>query len=253
MQRKQSELPFWSQVVDLFLIEMTNWRWSWRSMILFTIITPLLTMIGLSVFAKDAGVTALSYVFTGNIVLALMFGPMEKVQSHFMYMRIMGTLSYFATLPIRKQALILAVLGAFFVMTLPSIIVTIVVGSLLLNISLSVSPYIVLVMPICTIPLAGIGALIGTSSRTPAEGGTINTLFTLLMLGIGPVIFPPERLPDLLLKVGTISPATYAASAIRQTLLGPVTLQLFIDLLVLLMMGFVMFWIASRKMDWRQK
>ena len=253
MLPKRSALPFWSQIVDLFLIELTNWRWSWRSIMLFTIIAPLLTMLGLSVFAKDSGLEALSYVLTGNVVLALMFGPMEKVQSHFLFMRTMGSLNYFATLPIRKQALILAVLAAFFIMTLPSVIVTILVGSWLLDVPLTISPFIILVLPICTLPLAGIGALIGTSSRTPAEGGSLNTLFTLIMLGLGPVIIPPDRLPDWLVSVGKLSPATYAASAMRQTLLGPVTIQLVFDLGVLVLMGLFTFWIAGRKMDWRQK
>ncbi|KAA3662510.1 MAG: ABC transporter permease [Chloroflexi bacterium] len=253
MQPKRSTLPFWSQVVDLFLIELTNWRWSWRSIMLFTIIAPLLTMLGLSVFAKDSGLAALNYVLTGNVVLALMFGPMEKVQSHFLFMRTMGTLNYFATLPIRKQALVLAVLSAFFFMTLPSVIITIFVGSWLLGVPLTISPYIALVLPICTLPLAGIGAMIGTSANTPAEGSTINTMFTLIMLGLGPVIIPPERLPDWLVMVGKISPATYAASAMRQTLLGPVTIQLATDLGILVLMGLLTFWIAGRKMDWRQK
>jgi len=253
MQPKRIELSFWSQVVDLFLIELTNWRWSWRSIMLFTIIAPLLTMLGLSVFAKDSGLEALSYILTGNVVLAIMFGPMEKVQSHFLFMRTMGTLNYFATLPIRKQALILAVLSAFFFMTLPSVLITIFVGSWLLSVPLTISPFLALVLPICTLPLAGIGALIGTSANTPAEGGTLNTLFTFIMLGLGPVIFPPDRLPAWLLIVGKISPATYAASAMRQTLLGPVTVQLAVDLGVLALMGLLTFWVAGRKMDWRQK
>ncbi|MCA9925848.1 MAG: ABC transporter permease, partial [Anaerolineales bacterium] len=188
MPPERTPLPFWTQVGDLLLVEITNWRWSWRSMVLLSIIAPLLSMLGLSVFARDAGLNALSYVLTGNIVLALMFGTMDKVQSHFMFMRMMGTLDYFATLPIRKQALILAVLLAFFVLALPSVLVTILVGAWLLHIPLTVHPIILLIIPISTLPLSGIGALIGTTARTPAEGGTLSTLLTLVMLGIGPVI-----------------------------------------------------------------
>ena len=67
-------------------------------------------------------------------------------------------------------------------------------------------------------------------ARTQAESGTISTLLTLLMLGLGPVVIPPDRLPAILQAVGRFSPATYAASALRQALLGPITPQLWLDL-----------------------
>ena len=76
-------------------------------------------------------------------------------------------------------------------------------------------------------------------------------ILTFIMTGLGPVVFPPDRLPEILLKLGWLSPATYAASALRQTLLGPITPRLALDLIVLLGLAFVALWIVSRKMDWR--
>jgi ABC-2 type transport system permease protein len=35
----------------------------------------------------------------------------------------------------------------------------------------------------------------------------------LVMLGLGPVLIPPDRLPGIMLILGRLSPATYAASA----------------------------------------
>jgi ABC-2 type transport system permease protein len=93
--------------------------------------------------------------------------------------------------------------------------------------------------------------LIGVLARTQAESGTISTLLTLVMLGVGPVVIPPDRLPPFLQALGRLSPATYAASALRQTLLGPVTPQLWLDLSVLLLLGGFVFWLVDRKMDWR--
>lgn len=253
MLTKRNPLPLWSQIIDLFLIEISNWRWAWRSMIVLSTIAPLVGMLALSTFARDAGSQAMSYILTGNIVLALMFGIMDKVQSHFIYMRLMGTLDFFATLPIRKSALIIAVLGAFFLLSLPSILITIFLGAWLLQIPLHFHPIILLVIPICTLPLAGIGALIGITARSFAEGGTISTLFSLIMLGLGPVIIPPDRLPRWLTQIGRLSPATYAASALRQALLGSLSSQIWIDLAILSGFGIIAFWLVERKMDWRQK
>lgn len=252
MPRNHKQLPFLTQWVDLVLIELTNWRWSWRSMALLGIIAPVGSMLALSVFARDAGREALSYVLTGNVVLALMFENQDKLQSHFVYIRTVGTLDYFATLPIKKYALIVAIVFAFFLLSIPSLFVTILFGAVLLDIPLSPNPLLLLVVPLCAVPMAGIGALIGTSARNPQEAGSISLLVTLGMAGLGPVIIPPDRLPEIMLVLGRFSPATYAASALRQTLLGPVTPRLTLDLAALLLFTLVVFWVVGRKLDWRR-
>ena len=241
-----------TQLVDLFLIELTNWRWSWRSMVLTGIVAPVLSISALGIFARDSGPKALAYVLTGNIVLALMFENQDKVAGHFIYMRFNGILDYFATLPIQKHVLILAVVLSFLLLSLPSLTITVLLGALLLDVPIVLNPMIPIVVPMCAIPMAGIGALIGSSARTPQEAGSLSLLTTFLMLGLGPVVIPPDRLPNVILFLGRFSPATYAASALRQTLLGPLTGQIVLDLAALAGFTLVVFWLVGRKMDWRQ-
>lgn len=73
----------------------------------------------------------------------------------------------------------------------------------------------------------------------------------MVMLFIGPVIIPGDRLPEFLLTLGYFSPATYAASALRQTLLAPITGQLIVDIVALLGFALLTFWLVGRKLDWR--
>jgi ABC-2 type transport system permease protein len=103
------------------------------------------------------------------------------------------------------------------------------------------------------LPLAGLGAIIGTNARTPNESGSISLLMTMVMLFIGPVIIPESRLPDILLLVGRLSPATYAASALRQTLVEPMTGQVVVDLAALVGFSLLTFWFVGLKLDWRQR
>jgi len=103
------------------------------------------------------------------------------------------------------------------------------------------------------VSLAGIGALIGASVRTPEEGDSLSLLVTLVMMGLGPVVVPPGRLPGLVQFLGRFSPATYAASALRQALLGPLTGRICFDMAVLAGFTAVVFWVVGHKMDWRQK
>jgi ABC-2 type transport system permease protein len=181
-----------------------------------------------------------------------MFENQDKIAGHFVYMRFNGILGYFATLPIQKHTLILAVVLSFLFLSLPSLVVTALLGSLLLDVPIAPSPVLLIVAPMCAIPMAGIGALIGNSARTPQEAGSFSFLVTFLMFGLGPVVIPPDRLPGVMLFLGRFSPATYAASALRQALLGPLTGQIVLDLSVLAAFTMAVFWLVGRKMDWRQ-
>ena len=74
----------------------------------------------------------------------------------------------------------------------------------------------------------------------------------MVMAGLGAVIVPPEMLPQWMPVAGQFSPATYAASALRQTLLGPVTTRLVTDLLVLVGFSAIALYIVSKRIDWRK-
>jgi ABC-2 type transport system permease protein len=241
-----------TQLIDLILIELTNWRWSWRGLIVISTVAPLASMAALGIFARDLGDEALSYVFTGNIVLSLLFGIEGNVQSHFMFMRLEGVLDYFATLPVKKLALLTAVIIAFFLLALPAILGTIFIGSWLLDISLNIHPLLIVVIPLCALPISGIGALIGLKARNYPEAGSINLLLTFALLALGPVVIPPSRLPHFLLVLGQFSPTTYASSALRQVLLEPVTAQLAVDMAALVAFTAVSFMLVGRLLQWRR-
>ena len=240
-----------TQLLDLILIQLSNWRWSWRRMITTGMVAPVISLMALGLFARESGPEALAYVLTGNVVLALMFENMSKVSGNFAYMKAMGTLEYFATLPVQRYMVVLATLIAFFFMSLPATLVTILAGHFLLGVPLSPHLLLLLVVPLTAVPLAALGALIGSTARTPEEGGSTTTLLIFLLTGLGPVVIPPDRLPEVMVKLGRLSPATYAASALRQTLIGPVTDQLVWDLLALFLLTLLLGWATGRKMTWR--
>jgi ABC-2 type transport system permease protein len=71
-------------------------------------------------------------------------------------------------------------------------------------------------------------------------------------MSIGPVVVPPDHLPAILLFLGHFSPTTYAASALRQVLVGPVTGELAIDIVILAGVTIIIFWLVGRNMSWRR-
>jgi ABC-2 type transport system permease protein len=251
LRRRHHATP-WAQLADLFLIELTNWRWCWRSMLITGTLTPVFSILALGIFARDSGRETLAYVLTGNMVISLMFGNMDKVQSHFVFMRFEGALDYYATLPIRKHNLILAVVLSFLLLSAPSLILTMLLGAFILKLPLTFHPLLLVIVPACAISLSAIGALIGTSVRSRYQAGAISLPVTMAMAGLGPVVVPPDRLPRVLLWLGWLNPATYAASALRQAVIGPLTGRLLWDLIVLLISTILVFAVVSRTLDWRQ-
>lgn len=245
--------PFPIQLFDLTLIQLANWRWSWRRTLIISMLFPALSTAALGVFAANSGSVALSYVITGNIVLSLLFETVGKVSSNFGHMRYVGMLDYLATLPIYRVSLILASVAAFLLLSIPSIIVTLFVGVLMLHVQLTINPLIIVVIPLISMTLCGLGALIGLIARTPEETGSLSTLVTFLCLAVGPVIIPADRLPGIVNLVGMLSPATYAASALRQTLLNlPDRIPLSVDIAVLMAIMVSFLWLVGRRLDWRQ-
>ncbi len=246
--------PFRIQLLDVTLMQLTNWRWSWRGVLITSVIAPVVTTVSLGIFAQSSGPAVLGHVMTGNIVLSLLFGTVGTVSSNFAYMRATGILDYFATLPVYRTTLILASVLAFLALSLPPALLTLILGSLILQVPVVVSPLIVVVLPLISMALCGLGALIGLLGRAPEEVNSVSTLATFALVAIGPVIIPAERLPGIIQAIGLFSPATYAASALRQVVLAQADrLSLGLDLVVLCGVMLVLLWLVGQRLDWRQK
>lgn len=237
---------------DLFLIELTNWRWSWRLTIIAGSLMPLFLVVLLGVFANTQDRGALVYILTGNMVIGLLFGTMTRIIQRVEFLRFGGGLDFFATLPVQRFLFVFAMVASFLVFSLPSLALTLTVGALWLQLPLALHPLLLLVIPLCTIPLAGVGVLLGLIGRNWGEASSWGFVVSLLFSVLGPVMIPPDRLPAILILLGRLSPATYAASALRQVVMGPVTGQLLIDLTMLSGMSALLLWVVEHKLSWRE-
>lgn len=213
---------------------------------------PLFLVVLLGVFANTRDQGELVYILTGNMVIGLLFGTMTRIINRVEFLRFAGGLNFFATLPIQRFLFIFAMIASFLVFSLPSLAVTLTVGALWLQLPLALHPLLFLVIPLCTIPLAGVGVFLGLISRNWGEASSWGFVVSILFSVLGPVMIPPDRLPTALLWLGRLSPAPYAASALRQVVQGPVTEQIGIDLAMLAGMSVLLLWLVERKMNWRE-
>ena len=207
----------------------------------------------IGLLVRDAGQEALSYVLAGNLVSSLLFATRSFTENRFIFMRTSDTLDYFPTLPIWRNGLIIAVVAAALVLSLPGLLTVVFIGSRILSLELNLNPLIWIVLPLSTLPFAALGALIGTVTRSFEASNTVSTAVTLTLLILGPVIIPPNYLPEILNILGRYNPAVYAASAFRQLLVGPVTTQLIFDLIAITGFTFLSLWFVGRHLEWQQK
>ncbi len=243
--------PLPTQFWDLLLIQLTNWRWSWRSHLLLSTIAPLLSTIAFGVFVANDGQESRSTILIGSVVMSLLFGIVGQISSHFAFIRHTGQLDFFATLPITRLAFLLATVWAFFLISLPSALFTLLLGSAILQVRLNIHIVIIVVLPVMSVSLCGLGVLIGLLNRSIHEAGMMMNLVNFLL--VGPVLIPRALLPEWLGIATLLSPANYAADALRQVALdAPPLLPLSLNLVVLIATGAGLLWLATRWIDWRR-
>jgi ABC-2 type transport system permease protein len=242
-----------AHLADLLLLQLTNWRWSWGQLVLTGLITPVATMLALSTVAGDASRTVSQQILVGVLILGLLFQNLNQVAANFSFMKANGTLDFFAAQPVSQVLLVVATVGAFFLLSLPALLVIGVAGAVFLRTGLSLSPWLLLVVPLCVLSAAGIGALVGSLTSSIEESNSAGLVLTLLMTGIGPVMVPADRLPAVVNAAGRFNPATYAASALQMSMIGPVRIRLAADLAVLALFAGGVLLLVVKKMPWRMR
>jgi ABC-2 type transport system permease protein len=239
------------RIGDVLRIQLTNWRWSWPSMVLTGMITPIMTLLALGTVSSGDTVSARPHIFAGALTLALLFEMQNKIAANFSFMKDTGAFEFFSSLPLRREALIGGTLAAFLLLAVPALVVTSVVGLLVFGIGFT--PHYLAVIPVgCAVAaFAGIGAIIGSRSTSINQASGLSLAATVLLSSIGPVVIPPDRLPGWLRAAGQYNPAALASDAIRTLFTGASTYGPWWDLAGLGVFTLAVYLVVRRVMPWR--
>nr|QFF92424.1 ABC-type multidrug transport system permease [Rathayibacter iranicus] len=239
-------------VYALVVMQLTNWRWSWPQMLLTGFLAPVMTSLGLGLYAGSSNIAgATTYVVSGSITLAVMFETLGRVASNFAFMKQMGTIVYLSSFPIRSTALMLSSMVSFGLLAVPAVLVTTVVSAPLVGVVLDVSWYLLPLLALVMLPFVALGAMIGSLSHSLEEASSLTLAITVLMTGLGPIVIHPDLLPSWLVAVGRFNPATYASEIVRAVLFGS-SPSLWFAVLVISAVGCVAIGVASFAMRWRR-
>jgi ABC-2 type transport system permease protein len=237
----------------LFRMQLTSMRWFWRGLLFGGFAVPIFTLVLLKFMgAGRAGELADARRFlAGMIVVSLLFGNMSQTASRFSFLRTTGALDYYATLLARKSLLILAVVCAFLVMSLPGVLFALIAGGLWLGVPLQPSPLLIPALILGAVSLAVLGAVVGVYSQTPEQSSLTVNLLTLGLSILSPVLAPREILPVALQWTSILTPTTYAVQAVQAALTGQVGVSFWRDLAVLSVFCIVAIGLVGRRLDWR--
>ncbi len=241
----------WLQVFwDLLFIQLANWRWAWAPTVINGLLVPLTALFFLKAAAGDSAASN-EFLVSGNIIISLIFTTMYGTSARFAFMRTFGVLDYYATLPVSKILLVLAVNGGFLLLTLPSALLTILIAQLL-GLKFSLNIFFFLIVPLASFSLSAVGAFVGVAAPNFDTANTITAILQFAFMGCGPVLIPAERLPDFLNIIGHFLPSTYAADALRRSLSNNFDLTFVLDLTFLVMFDLLAMLFVARKMEWRR-
>lgn len=234
----------------LFFIRWSNIRNEWYFCLLGAVY-PL----GILAFMKMAGAVtdpaSALYVTAGNAIIALVLGPMQSLANDLAWGKQRNELEYYSTLPFSKALLILAFVSVSAIATVPSLAITIAVGSIWLGFPVSLNLLVIPIVLLAVLSMAGLGAAIGVYARNGHHANMMNSLTLVLVTFLSPVIIPVENLPLPLQYTAKLLPTSYAANAFRAALSGRVDSAVMLDVLILACFAIAIMTYATKKLDWR--
>jgi len=144
-----------------------------------------------------------------------------------------GRMEFFFTLPISREAYLLSLVTIAVFHAIPALVFSVLIGTWRYDLSLSVSPWVLLVVPLAVLSLAGMGIALAVISPHMQLTNAITQLIIFYVLFFAPVLMPKEQLPAVLQHTADFLPPTYAANAFRATVTDLPGTHLFRSLLVM--------------------
>jgi ABC-2 type transport system permease protein len=243
---------FFSDVKVLWLEQILEIRSYWVMYAGLSLLLPLIMVFGFSRFGGDmSDPTVLLRMIGGTMIFAIAQEGFSTMAIRVSGMHRDGMLIYYASLPIRKTALILALVLARAVLLVPPVLVPITIAPLLYPVTIYYHVTLLLLLPLLALLFSTLGVAFGllVESVEIAQSTTYALLFVLVLAA--PVFIPWASLPVPLQIFALALPFTYAADALRMTLTGTIATPFWLDVGVLLAMLIAALFILERRLRWR--
>jgi ABC-2 type transport system permease protein len=218
----------------------------------FSIVLPAGILFFVTTTGAAADVTSQRYLAGGALGASLAMGPALMLCARFGLARENNEFDYWASLPIPKVSLVLAMCTAHLLFSLPGVLTLGVLAMLFLEVSLPGILAALALVPLAALTMAGVGAALGSRAPTAVAGNLIGNMLLAVTLFLSPLMSRLDAFPPFLRPVAFAVPTTYVADALRHVLGGtPTYLPIGVDLAVLAGLSGMTLVLAHRLLDWR--
>ena len=202
-------------LVSMHLRSMRNELW-FAAMIQIVLSVGL--VIGFGFLIPDVSDTTALFLVTGTATQAFVTIGLVMLPQLLAQAKEAGRIEYFLTLPISREAYLLALVTVVALMALPAVAFTVVLGAWHYDISFTFEPAFIAVALLAVFSLAGVGVAMAVYSPHQQVTNAMTQLIIFYVLFFAPVLLPKEQLPELLQFTSNFAPPTYAADGVRATL-----------------------------------
>ena len=235
----------WTQ---LFILR-TGWFWY----LVMMSIQPLTLFVFIRFLIGTSNHIAIIYLISGNIVMGLSLSSMLSLGQDLGWLKHSHAFDYYATLPISKLSLILAITTRSSLIAFPSIIITLVISIFAFHLSLSPNILILPAVLISSYALSGIGAIIGFYSPNGRISNLLTQIIQPVIIFLSPVFVPIEQLPKMLQITSKFIPTTYVAQIIRDSLFNAISRTTWYSFFIVLVIVIISFIFIETGLDWRNE
>jgi len=200
------------------------------------------------VHVSGMNVRPVDYLLAGAIAISILSSGMFGVITLFSHYRELGVLKRFKVTPVKKLPFVLGFSFSKFILSFLAAFIMIGVSILIFHGKYSMNlPLFVITIISSTLGMMALGIILSLSFRSPTAANNVASIILTIMLFFSGVYFPITFLPPKLRIISFFMPARYVADAVRYTLgLQDMSIMTFwLINTVLLLVGFLLLWIAS--------
>jgi ABC-2 type transport system permease protein len=206
------------QYGDLVIFHLQTVRDQVWFLVLIEVVFAAGLVFGFGYVIPEVSDTTALYLVTGTatqmiIMIGLVSTPQMLSQD-----KAEGRLEYMLTLPISREAYLMAQVTAVALFALPGILFAVGIGFWHYGLTIQFDLLFLLVAPLAITSLAGVGVAMAVVIPHPQITNALTQLIIFYALFFSPVILPKDQLPAFLGHVADFMPTTYVADAVRATL-----------------------------------
>ena len=191
------------------------------------------------------------FLLGGNMATSIAFGPMSFLITKLGWAKQSQEFDYWIALPIPKLALVFAIVTVALLFALPGLVSIYIFGSVLFHLAFTNVLALVPLIPLSILPLAGLGALVGTYAPSGQLAGMFSNFLIIFIGFLSPMMILPEALPVPLRIISRFIPTTYVADAFRAVISGQLGMNFIVDIVILTIFAILFLSLAYTRVNWR--